>query len=306
METNNLLRSTLTEDCRTQKGDQRTCLLCGLSYFWRPSRCRTHLGLEGSTKQVQVCKPYPEHCDRFSEVVRELRERDTQTEQAAREVTKRSLESGAPDDAINVENFCTKARVSDARPFKIVRTRDEVDMQWARAAVSAGLPMSFFDNKEVRKAVRMTAECGENYIRTKPGGVKETTLPHRTYFTTKLIPKLDKFIDGKNMGKMRGMAEELAAAVFSDGWTAVNHHPIVNIIMGVRSLHTLRASIDTMGQEKTKEFIVTLILQHFKEIGEGRVFAVCMDGVWKGDFVLIQKVCPFSVLCVRPTSSITS
>jgi hypothetical protein len=119
------------------------------------------------------------------------------------------LESGAPDDAINVENFCKKARVSDARPFKIVRTRDEVDMQWARAAVSAGLPMSFFDNKEVRKAVRMTAECGENYIRTKPGGVKETTLPHRTYFTTKLIPKLDKFIDAKNMGKMREMAEDV-------------------------------------------------------------------------------------------------
>jgi hypothetical protein len=220
---------------------------------------------------VQLCKPYPEHCDRFSEVVRELRERDTQTKQAAREVTKRSLESGAPDDAIIVDNFCKKARVSNARPFKIVRTRDEVDMQWARAAVSAGLPMSFFDNKEVRKAVRMTAECGENYIRTKPGGVKDTTLPHRTYFTTKLIPKLDKFIDGKNMGKMREMAEELAAAVFSDGWTAVNHHPIVNIIMGVRSLHTLRASIDTMGEEKTMDFIAALIVQHIKEIGEGRV-----------------------------------
>ncbi len=61
MDTNNLLRSTLTDDCRTQKGDQRTCLICGLSYFWRPSRCRTHLGLAGSTKQVQLCKPYPEH-----------------------------------------------------------------------------------------------------------------------------------------------------------------------------------------------------------------------------------------------------
>ena len=170
-------------------------------------------------------------------------------------MTKRSLESGAPDDAINVENFCTKARVSDARPFKIVRTRDEVDMQWARAAVSAGLPMSFFDNKEVRKAVRMTAECGENYIRTKPGGVKETTLPHRTFFTTKLIPKLDKLIDDKNMGKMRDMTEELTTAVFSDGWTAVDHHPIVNIIMGVRSLTSLRASIDTMGEEKTMDFI---------------------------------------------------
>ncbi len=154
-------------------------------------------------------------------------------------MTKRSLESGSPDEAI-VENFCKKARVSNDRPFKIVRTRDEVDIQWSRSAVSTGLPMSIFDNKEVRKSVRMTVECGENYIRTEPGGVKETTLPHRTYSTTKLILKLDKFIDDKNMGKMREMTEELTVAVFSDGWTAVNHHPIVNIIMGVRSLHTLR------------------------------------------------------------------
>jgi hypothetical protein len=77
---------------------------------------------------VQLCNPYPDHCDRFSEVVRELKERHTQTEQEAREMTKRSLESGVPDEDI-VENFCKKARVSNDRPFKIVRTRDEVDMQ---------------------------------------------------------------------------------------------------------------------------------------------------------------------------------
>jgi hypothetical protein len=47
--------------------------------------------------------------------------------------------------------------------------------------------------------------------------------------------------------------------VFSDGWTDVNHHPIVNIIMGVRSLHTHRVSIDTMGQEKTKVFKVNTL-----------------------------------------------
>jgi hypothetical protein len=52
-----------------------------------------------------------------------------------------------------------------------------------------------------------------------------------------------------------------------DGWTTVNHYPIVNIIMGVRSLHTLRASIYTMDQETTMDFIVVLILEHIKEIG---------------------------------------
>ncbi len=67
--------------------------------------------------------------------------------------------------------------------------------------MSAELPMSFFDNPEVCKAVLITTECGQNYIRTKPGGVKESTLTHHTFFTTKLIPKLDKSIDDKYMEK---------------------------------------------------------------------------------------------------------
>jgi len=112
--------------------------------------------------------------------------------------------------------------------------------------------MNCFDNKELRKAVFMTKECGQRYRRTKPDLVLSRN-PH--YFTTKLIPKLEKFIDDKNMHKVREMTEELTTVVFSDGWTTVNHNPIVNIIMGVRSLHTLRVSIDTMGEQKTMDFI---------------------------------------------------
>jgi hypothetical protein len=159
--------------------------------------------------------------------VKEVKEKDTHDKQEDREVTKRSLESGQLGHVIVVENFDRRARVSNDGPFKIVRTREEVDIQWSRAVLSVGLPMSFFDNKEVRNTVLMTEECGENYIRTKPGGVKETTLPHRTFFTTKLIPKLDKFIDDKNMDKMREMTQELAGVVFNDGWTVLDHHPIV-------------------------------------------------------------------------------
>ncbi len=51
------------------------------------------------------------------------------------------------------------------------------------------------------------------------------------YFTTKFIPTLD-MIDNQNMGKMRVMTQELVTTVFSDGWTTVDHHPIliVNVI----------------------------------------------------------------------------
>jgi hypothetical protein len=82
-------------------------------------------------------------------------------------------------------------------------------------------------------------------------------------------------MDDKNMGKMREMTLDLTVVVFSNGWTSVNHHPIVKIIMGVRALHTLRSSIDTMGQEKTMDFITALILEHIKEIGEDRVHLYC-------------------------------
>ncbi len=81
--------------------------------------------------------------------------------------------------------------------------------KFGKRTVSVGIPMSFFDNPEVRKTVLMTTECGQNYIRTKPGGVKEPTLSYHTFFTTKVIPKLDKLIDDKNMGKDTSLGKGL-------------------------------------------------------------------------------------------------
>jgi hypothetical protein len=128
MDTDKILSSTLTEETRTQKGDTKTCLLCGLSYFFRPIHCREHLGLPDGSKQVQQCKPYPEHLERSSQVVKELKERDAHVKQKGREVAKRSLESGQLGDSIVVENFGKRARSSNDGPFKIVRTTWSVCM----------------------------------------------------------------------------------------------------------------------------------------------------------------------------------
>jgi hypothetical protein len=86
-----------------------------------------------------------------------------------------------------VEKFGKRSRSSNdeiTRPFQKVSQREEVDLEWVRADVSVCLPMSFFDDLEVRKTVLMTAECGQNYIRTKPVGVKEPTLTHHTLMST--------------------------------------------------------------------------------------------------------------------------
>jgi hypothetical protein len=57
--------------CVVLKKDTKTFLLCGFRYFWRPIRCQEHLGLTETSKQVQKCKPYPEHVECSSQVVLE-------------------------------------------------------------------------------------------------------------------------------------------------------------------------------------------------------------------------------------------
>ncbi len=57
MDTNHILKSMLTGESRQQKGDSRTCLFCGFSYFFRSIRARYHLVLGSVSKKVQKCKP---------------------------------------------------------------------------------------------------------------------------------------------------------------------------------------------------------------------------------------------------------
>ena len=94
---------------------------------------------------MHLCKSLPEHVERHSQIVKELKDRDDHDKIQGREATKRSLQSGEPNDPVDVEWFDKKSRL--VVPFKKVRTREEVDFQWSRVAVSAGLPMSFFDKR---------------------------------------------------------------------------------------------------------------------------------------------------------------
>ncbi len=94
---------------------------------------------------MQLWNPVPEHVERHAQIVKELKERGEHDKIQDRESVKRSLQSGELNDPVDVERFDKKSRLVD--PFKKVRTREEVDFQWARGVVLAGIPMSFFDKR---------------------------------------------------------------------------------------------------------------------------------------------------------------
>ncbi len=89
-----LLTRTFTDDTRVSAVTNKACLLCGWKYFYRPSRCRQHLGVDdGGRSHVQLCKPLPEHVERHAQIVKELKERGEHDKIQGRETAKRSLQS---------------------------------------------------------------------------------------------------------------------------------------------------------------------------------------------------------------------
>jgi len=65
----------------------------------------------------------------------------------------------------------------------------------------------------------------------------------------------------------------------SDGWTSVQHRPIINFLMITSEGATFLSSIDTSGQEKNATFIAKLLEGHIDEIGHQNIVQIVMDSV---------------------------
>ncbi len=125
MDTNHILKSTLTGESRQQKEDSRTCLLCGFSYFFRPIRARYHLGLGSVSKKVQKYKPSAEHIERHAEVVNELKRRDEHEKIQAREMVSSTWKSlGKGLDRLTMRSHVHPRRSEKERRYE-VRTYTE-------------------------------------------------------------------------------------------------------------------------------------------------------------------------------------
>ena len=69
------------------------------------------------TNHVQLWKSFPEHVQSHAQIVKELNQRDEHHKIQDRETVKRSLQSGEPNDEVDVELFSKKARLFYALSF---------------------------------------------------------------------------------------------------------------------------------------------------------------------------------------------
>jgi hypothetical protein len=106
-------------------------------------------------------------------------------------------------------------------------------------------------------------------------------LSHRHTFSRKIIPATDKRLDEEDMSRLK---------------------TVINVILGVDGMLSLRLATDCSGADKTMTFICDLLCKVIDELGPENIFSVVMDGTCKGAFPLNRDKYPH-VQCCYPHES---
>ena len=64
-------------------------------------------------------------------------------------------------------------------------------LAWSEAVLGKGLTFDFFSDPLVRKAILVTAQCADSIITFSSTHGKDTVLPRRNTWTTKILPVTD-------------------------------------------------------------------------------------------------------------------
>ena len=125
-----------------------------------------------------------------------------------------------------------------------------------------------------------------------PLGKRDSTLPHRHTFSRKIIPATDKRLDEEGMSRLKPRMKKVGGTLMSDGCQSTNNKPVINVILGVDGMLSLRLAADCSGQDKTMSFICDLLCNVIEQLGPANIFSVVMDGACKGAFPLIRGKYP--------------
>ena len=143
-----------------------------------------------------------------------------------------------------------------------------------------GLPPTLVDDPLFRKALVTTSRMGQIAVCMGKGsalGQRDTTLPHRQTFTRKIIPATDKRLDEENMARMKSKMQKVGGTIMSDGCQSTTSRPIINVILGVDGILSLRLATDCSGKDKTMEFICDLVSKVIEDLGPANIFSVVME-----------------------------
>ena len=180
-------------------------------------------------------------------------------------------------------------------------SQEQLENQWMRAIAKKGLSMDFADDREVRKAITMTAKAGMSFV---DGKTYDCKMPRRYKMTNTVLPRVDAELDGKICKRIDALMKKTGCVLLSDGWTSVSSRPIINALLSTPAGTRFLKAIDTSGSDKDAEYIADFMTELIRMVDPENVVAVCMDGACKSSFPIITKEFPWIHCFICPTHSL--
>jgi hypothetical protein len=122
-------------------------------------------------------------------------------------------------------------------------SQTEFEECWSESIIKNGLSPSLVDDPLFRKTLVTTARMGQSTVCVDKGsalGKRDTTLTHRHTFSRKIIPSTDKRLDEEDMSRLKSRMKKIGGTLMSDGWQSTTNKLVINVILGVDGMLSLR------------------------------------------------------------------
>eukprot|EP00253_Pinus_taeda_P032068 PITA_32068 len=114
-------------------------------------------------------------------------------------------------------------------------------------------------------ACKMMAGFGKGYVPPSSETLRTTILKRSKERVT------------NNLQKIKDSWKETECTILSDGWSNMNHRPLINMLVSCPKGVLFFKVIDALGNKKTSEFIFKILEEAILEVGEENVVQVITD-----------------------------
>jgi hypothetical protein len=301
----NLYWSAMT---RVSDRADKACRCCGLEFAGGVARIKIHLLGRAVGSRVRACTLVNANNDIATEflAIKTEAQRRINEDNAEARPTAQALDDEVVADVSASVRVASSMRtdltqLSIAHAFQAqagkIPSDAKVNAQWSRAFVATGKPFFHVNNAEFRKAVLMTAQAGQSYVRLDDTAKQLVPkLPHRSQLSTTLLDETDRSCL-KTVSQLKAVTiNDTGCTITSDGMANIKNQPLVNVLVITPSGQFFVRVVSGEGETKDNEWISARIIEAIESEGAENVVMVVMDGACRGAFYFINAKYPH-IIC---------
>ena len=143
--------------------------------------------------------------------------------------------------------------------------KQEVDDAVADMFFESALPFNVARSPYYINACKMIANFGKGYVPPTSEALRTTLLKRSKERVT------------SRLKKVKESWKETGCTIISDGWSDMNHRPLINVLVCCPKGVLFLKVVDATGNKKTSEYIFKILEEAILEVGEKNVVQVVTD-----------------------------